>query len=115
MEKKAGKIDYKLIGERIKEARKERHLSQEELAEILDVTVVYISRVERGATKANLTRLAQISLALDTPLEKIITGTAVRNNIYLRKEFQELLSQCTPEKQKLIYNIAKIVSGINFV
>ncbi len=115
MEVIESKLDFKLIGKRIREARTKKGISQEELSEMLEVTVTYISRVERGATKPNLVRLSQISIALETPIEKLITGTNVKNNIYLKKEFQELLSKCTPEKQKLIYNIAKIVSGVNFV
>ena len=107
-------IDYFLIGERIKEARKKKGWSQEKLAEEIDVAVAFISRAERGHG-INLKRLAQLSIALETPIEKLITGTTMQNEIYLKKEFQELLSKCTPEKQKLIYNIAKIVSGINFV
>lgn len=115
MEVVEGKLDFKLIGKRIKEARLKKGISQEKLSEMIDVTVVYISRIERGTTKVNLNRLAQLSIVLETPIEKLITGTTIQNDIYLKKEFQELLSKCTPEKQKLIYNIAKIVSGINFV
>ena len=115
MEVVEGKLDFKLIGKRIKEARVKRGITQEKLSELIDVTVVYVSRIERGAAKLNLKRLAQLSIALETPIEKLITGTTIQNEIYLKKEFQELLSKCTTKKQKLIYNIAKIVSGINFV
>ena len=31
------------------------------------------------------------------------------------KEFYDLLKQCSKEKQKLIYNIAKIVVGVKFI
>lgn len=108
-------IDYKLIGQRIKEARKKAGLSQEKLSEMIDVTTVYISRVERGNGQVNLKRLSQISIALNVPIEELITGTAIENKNYLNKEFQELLLQCTPDKQRLIYNIAKIVSGVKFI
>lgn len=107
-------IDYKLIGERIKEARKNARLSQERLAEMIDVTTVYISRVERGG-QINLKRLSQISIALSVPIEQLLNGTTMECKNYLNKEFQDLLSQCTKDKQRLIYNIAKIVSGIKFV
>lgn len=108
-------IDYKLIGQRIKEARKKMGWSQEKLGEKIDVATVYISRIERGGSQVNLKRLSQISRALNVPIEKLITGTMVENTIYLNKEFQELLDKCTPDKQQLIYNIAKIVAGIKFV
>ncbi len=107
-------IDYKLIGERIKEARRKAGISQEKLGEIMDVATAYISRVERGSSQVNLKRLSQISIALSTPIEQLINGTAVESKNYLNKEFQDLLNKCSKDKQKLIYNIAKIVSGINF-
>jgi transcriptional regulator with XRE-family HTH domain len=106
-------IDYKLIGERIKEARRKAGLSQEKLAEMIDVTTVYVSKIERGG-QINLKRLSQMSIALNVPIEKILNGTTMENENYLNKEFQELLDQCSKDKQRLIYNIAKIVSGIKF-
>lgn len=108
-------VDYKLIGQRIKEARNRAGISQERLGEIIDVATGYISRVERGNAQVNLRRLSQISMALDTPIEEFVSDTTTKSKNYLNKEFQELLSQCTVEKQRLIYNIAKIVAGIKFV
>lgn len=107
-------IDYKIIGERIKEARRKKGWSQEKLSEEIDVAVPYISRIERGC-QVNLKRLAQISKVLDVPIEKLIGGAATEAENYLDKELYEVLVKCTPAKQKLIYNIAKIVSGAKFV
>ena len=108
-------VDYKVIGERVREARKKAGLSQEKLAEKIDVATVYISRIEKGGTQVNLRRLSQISIALDVPIEQLIIGTTQECNNYLDREFQEILSKCSGDKQRLIYNIAKIVSGIKFV
>lgn len=108
-------IDYKLIGQRIKETRRKKGLSQEKLAEELDVTVVYISRIERGCSEINLKRLAQISTLLNVPIEYLIGGVVTKAENYLDKELYEVLIQCTPSKQKLIYNLAKIVAGAKFV
>ena len=108
-------VDYKVIGQRIKQARKRKGWSQQKLAEKIDVTTVYISRAERGGCKINLKRLAQISVALSTPIEELITGATLESKNYLNREFRDLLLECTPDKQRLIYNIAKIVAGIKFV
>ncbi len=107
-------IDYKIIGQRIKEARKRKEWSQEKLSEEIDVAVAYISRIERGE-QVNLKRLAQISKALGISLEYLIEGTATEASNYLDKELYETLLTCTPAKQRLIYNIAKIVSNAKFV
>ncbi len=108
-------IDYKIIGERIRDARRGRGWSQERLSEEIDVATAYISRIERGSSQVNLKRLAQISKALGTSLEYLIGGTITDAPNYLDKELYETLLNCTPAKQRLIYNIAKIVSGAKFV
>lgn len=108
-------VDFKLIGERIREARKNKGWSQEKLSEELDVANAYISRVERGYVQINLIRLAQIADILGISLEELITGIVPETKQYLNKDLNDILEQCTPDKQKLIYNIAKIVSGIKFV
>ena len=50
-------IDYSVIGSRIKEARLSKNLTQEELADEIDISVAFLSRVERGNSHINLKRL----------------------------------------------------------
>lgn len=47
-------VDYKMIGKRIKSSRKQLKMTQEELAEKLDISSSFESRMERGATKISL-------------------------------------------------------------
>lgn len=108
-------IDLKLIGQRIKEARAKKGWSQEKLAEKMDVATAYLSKVERGGSTINLKRLAQISIALDVPIEELITGVIKEDDRYLEKDFYEILQKCSKDKQRLIYNIARIVASANFV
>ena len=108
-------IDYSILGERIRNERKKQGLTQEDLAFKIDMSSVYLSRVERGTTKINLNRLAQISTVLDIPLETLITGTCFKSEKYLDDELYNIIIQCSPIKQKLIYNLAKIVLNSNFV
>lgn len=108
-------IDFKLIGQRIREARAKKGWSQEKLAETIDVATAYLSRVERGGTTINLKRLGQISVALDIPMEELITGVIKEDYRYLNREFEKILKKCSKDKQRLIYNIARIVAGVKFV
>ena len=101
-------IDYNLIGERIKEARKNKGYTQEKLAEEIDVAVAYVSRLEKGFP-INLKRIAQISQVLDISIEYLLSGTVPKSDNYLNKDFEEILETCSPEKLKLIYNIARTI------
>jgi len=102
-------LDYSIIGERLKKARKSKKLTQEQLAESLDVSVAFLSRVERGDVKANLNRINQICDILDISLSYALTGSGNTSKNYLSDDFSSLLKDCSPEKAKLIYDIAKVV------
>ncbi len=107
-------IDYRIIGERIKNLRNNKNISQEKLAKGLNVPVTDICEVEKGA-RIELEKIAQISTVLAVPIEQIISGTVPQAPNYLNQDLYQVLIKCTPDKQKLIYNIAKIVLGAEFV
>ena len=102
-------LDYSIIGQRLKKARIEKGYTQEQLAEKIDVSVAFLSRVERGNAKINLNRLNQLCDLLDISEGDILTGSGSTSNYYLNEEFSILLKNCPPDKLKLIYNIAKII------
>lgn len=102
-------LDYSVIGERLKKARLAKNLTQEKLAEELDVSVAFLSRAERGNVKINLSRINQICDILDISISDILTGTASNSKDYLTDDFSNLLKNCPPDKIKLIYDIAKVI------
>ena len=103
-------IDYSLVGERLKKARVAKKLTQENLAEKLDVSVAFLSRIERGSSHVNLKRLNQLCRLLDVSEGYILNGASSNSENYLTKEFSELLKSCSPETQRLIYNVAKVIA-----
>lgn len=103
-------IDYKIIGERLKKARIEKNLTQEKLSESLNVSIAYLSRIETGTTKINLKRLNEICNILGISESEILSGSSDDSENYLNADLSELLKNCSPEKQRLIYKIANIIS-----
>ncbi len=62
-------LDIKLLfGNRLKQVRKDKHLSQEQLAQKSGLTRSYISDVERGSRNISLENIYTLSLALDVTL-----------------------------------------------
>lgn len=106
-------LDYNIIGERLKRARLNKKLTQENLAEKLDVSVAFLSRIERGSSFVSLKRLNQICSILDITEGEILNGSSKNSNFYLNKDFSNLLKNCPPEKISLIYNIAKVIIDSN--
>lgn len=103
-------LDYNIIGERLKQARLNKNLTQEDLAEKLDVSVAFLSRIERGSSKISLKRLNQICIILGVTEGDILNGASSDSNTYLNKDFSNLLKSCPPEKISLIYTVAKVIA-----
>ncbi len=102
-------LDFAVIGHRLKRARLDKKMTQEHLAEQLEVSVAFLSRIERGLSHINLKRLSQICNILGVSEGYILNGTASTSDQYLISEFNEILSNCPADKQKLIYKIAKTI------
>ena len=103
-------LDYAVIGQRIKKARLAKNYTQELLAEKVDISVAFLSRVERGSSHINLKRLSQLCTLLDVSEGYLLNGASSDSINYLTKEFSDLIKHCNPEKQRLIYNVAKAIA-----
>ena len=54
-------MDYIALGQRIRDLRRKRGLTQEKLAELVDLSVPYISHLERGTKKPSLAVLIRLA------------------------------------------------------
>lgn len=63
---------YRILGERIRDARKQAELSQEELAEKADLNRNYIGEIERAEKKITLETLVKIAKALKLRLRDLV-------------------------------------------
>ena len=102
-------VDYAAIGQRIKQARRRRGLTQERLAEVLSVSVGYISQIERGVTKISLDTLAAVSASLDCELAELVTGVAVRQGGYLEQELAQTVDRMDGRQRKMLLEMARLL------
>lgn len=73
-EKTTNITDYVSIGQRIQKMRKEKGLSQEQLAELIGISLSFMGHIERGTRKASVETLARICKALDADMHYIVFG-----------------------------------------
>lgn len=62
------------VGSRVKTRRLMLGMSQEELANSIDLTFQQVQKYERGTNRISVSRLVEISKALKTPLEFFLAG-----------------------------------------
>lgn len=101
-------VDYKLAGKRIQAARKQSGMTQETLAEKLDVSIGYVSQVERGVTKISLDLLAAIANALGCDLSVFVTGASAGTG-YLEAEFGEMFRSLDIRERKLTLGFIRLL------
>lgn len=96
-------IDFKLIGSRIQTKRKHLRKTQEDLAEYLNVSVGYVSTLERGKTKISLSTLARISDFLGCDISELISHTSTNGAEYMDSELSSTVNRLdAKEKQTLL-------------
>ncbi len=66
------KEDLRRLGERVRHQRRTRGLTQEALAEALDLSVAYVSLIERGGRNPPYTTVVAIARALGIPASRIV-------------------------------------------
>lgn len=95
-------IDYKLLGNRIKSQRIAKGTTQEHFAEQMDVSVGFISQIERGITKVSLERLSAIADYLDCDMGFLLEGVNSNDEAYLEKDFQRLYKRLSSYEKKIL-------------
>jgi transcriptional regulator with XRE-family HTH domain len=65
--------DLRRLGERIREHRHSKSMTQETLAQALDLSVAYVSLIERGGRNPPYTTVLAIARALGVAPGKIVT------------------------------------------
>ena len=69
-------LDYKAIGTRIAQRRKQLGLKHSEVEEAADIGFKYLSNIERGISIPSTEVIMRLALALDTTPDEFLVGTA---------------------------------------
>ena len=62
---------FSLLGRRIKQERKARHLTQQELADAVGIDTGHLSRIESGKTPPSLNVVKNVADALRLPIARL--------------------------------------------
>ena len=105
----------KHVGGRIRAARKDAGLTQDQLAGMVDKSVETISNLERGHTAPSLETLGQIAIALKHPLDWFLRGYPNRQEReapdMLRAQIEVLVAGMSGDELRQVTEIAKVIRG----
>ena len=103
-------MDMIAIGSKIKEARERAHLTQEELAEIIDISPTHMSVIERGVKTPKLDTFVKIVKALNLSADALLLDGMDQVNDSIVTELSVRLGRLTDENQNRILNAIRALT-----
>ncbi len=99
-------MDYYKIGQQIRKYRKAHGMSQEQLAEQIDISVTHMSHIETGNTKLSLPVFVAIAKVLEVRTDDLLCENQLERQISLN-QLSEILESCSTQQIRIIADIAK--------
>ena len=90
-------MNLSVLGNKIKEARETKHLTQEQLAEALGLKAVHIEILEKGEKPPKVETLINLANTLEVSVDDLLREDLVCAYEDPFPEFSDLLSKLTPE------------------
>lgn len=105
----------KTIGRNIRDARKAKGLTQEEMAEQLGVSAAYVGKLERGERTVNIEKLAALVPILQVPIETFVQGSVpIESGHPVPDNFMEAVREitkgCTQQMLQMMLDVLIVMA-----
>ena len=91
--------DLKQIGKRIQACRRQRGYTQEQIADMMDVSIQMVSNLERGNKAIRIENLINLCQILNVSTDYILTG---KENHPKNELLTEKFAQLSPKAKQLV-------------
>ena len=99
-------IDFVKIGQRIQMVRKERKMTQNELAEICGCSINHLSAVENGTNRPSIVLIIRLSSALNESVDYfLMDGYYVYPQYIIDSQIMGKLNQCTIQTLQVVNSL----------
>jgi len=103
-------MDQIAIGARIKAAQDRVHLTQEQLAEIIDISPTHMSVIERGVKTPKLDTFVRIANALGVSTDALLQDVVVPVNDSIMAELSARIGRMPQKDQERILNAIRALT-----
>ena len=104
--------DYKALGKRISNARKQAGITQEALGEQLNMTRKHISVIESAIKRPSLDALVDIANALDVSTDDLLVDSLMHSTSTSNSEIHRLLLDCNEIEQEILTRMVREMKAI---
>ncbi len=92
-------MDKLTMGDRIREARKHKELTQERLAELLDISVESVSHIERGSRLPSMQVFIKIIEVLNVSADYILRDSISTGKLFGENALGSKIEQLSPKER----------------
>lgn len=100
-------LDYKAIGKRIKIARIKADLTQERLAEMVEISPTHMSNIETGTTRVSLTSIVSLANALSVTVDDLLCDSVVKSKVQFEKDIAGIIADCDEYEIRMVKDMAQ--------
>lgn len=105
-------LDNHQIGGRIRTIRLKNGMTQEQLAEAANLSVPYISHIERGFKRPSLETLMRVAGALHVTADCLLSGLQPADRNAFLKDIEELLDDCSLRERRVLLEVASALKRV---
>lgn len=102
-------IDYTAVGKKIREQRKKLNITQEQLAEMCEVSPSYIGHIERGSRNLSMNTAIKLCSALEIGLDFLFLDSA-QDSSEITNCINSALSACSDKQKESFLKTIKILA-----
>ena len=102
-------MDYTKLGNRIREERLRLNLTQEKLAESVNITSAYLGQIERGERGVKLDKLVAIARVLGVTVDFLLEDYVSSPDDHYINQIHQLFHNRTAAEKELAVNMIKLM------
>ena len=105
-------LNYHVIGQRIRNYRQQRNLSQNSVAEKIDKSATYISYIEGGIKHPSLETLVDLANLLGVTTDLLLGENLEHTRLVREMEYQLILHDCNDQERRFLVEATKALKAI---
>jgi len=87
-------------------------MKQEQVAELADITVVYLSKIENGKVRPTLNTLSNICSVIGCDLGEILLNASSESGKYQNEQVVKLFQNCSPNVKPIALKLLEQLSEL---
>ena len=102
-------MDYKKLGDRIRQERRRLGLTQSKLAEDIDISDTYMGQIERGERSLTLDTLIRLVNRLDVTIDFLLSDYVIDADENIINQLKQIIDNQSQKHKQMAVDVLKTI------